>query len=64
MVDHAALLRALATVRHDVTSSMARMQIGGPLYQGSAQLLDSIDEVVLLLTGRRDALHAPAHGRR
>ena len=63
-IDHDRLLRSLALVRCDVTGSMARMLIGGPLYLASAQLLDGIDELVLLLTGRRDALQAPPHGRR
>lgn len=64
VVDYDALLRSLGRLRGDVTSSMARMQIGGPLYQASAQLLDGIDALAHMLTGRREALHAPAHGRR
>lgn len=64
LVDHDELLRSLARLRGDITTSMSRIEIHGPLDAASAQLLDGSDELVLILTGRRETLHAPAHGRR
>lgn len=61
LVDRDHILAILKLCRRDLALSMARMQIGGPLYNAMAELLGSIDMVALVLTNSPDRLHDQPH---
>lgn len=63
-VDQQRLLATLGECRRELTAAMSRMTINGELYEASSRALLTIDAIALLLTGREDHFHAPAHGRR
>lgn len=65
----AALLDAICDCRSACRQAQAQAPIGSPVYVGAGRLMNAVDSMAEVLTGRRDALwgrvagHVPVHPR-
>ena len=62
LIDTEVVLERLGTCRRELVASMFKMQINGPLYSATSDLLAAIDALAFVLTGNRDHFHDRPHG--